>query len=221
MSSPPPRPARFARLRGAVDRVPTRWFAGVATGLFLAVSAAFGGLATVASEPDATAASGDRIDGSPFAVTIDRAVLIDALPELQLEPEKAGDRLLAVVLTAENVTSDPLTSGEEYGLTGGIQLEGVADLAGVPGRAVYRWDDSTASPMFQPGVPAQVAVFWDVPAGVLDAGALTDGGEVTVRLIDRELIDTTLYDGGRWEPTGAATRVTVPIRDVGAGTAPE
>ncbi|MET0303429.1 MAG: hypothetical protein ABW040_05230 [Microbacteriaceae bacterium] len=220
MSSPPPRRARFSRLRGAVDRVPTRWFAGVATGLFLAVSAAFGGLATVASEPDAVAASGDRVAGSPFAVTIDRAILIDALPELSLEPERSGDRLLAVVLTAENTTLDPLTSGEEYGLTGGIQLDGVPELAAVAGRAVYRWDDSTESPLFQPGVPAEVAVFWDVPSEVLDAGALADGGELTVRVIDRQLIDTTLYDGGRWEPTGTATRVTVPIRDVGAGTAP-
>lgn len=80
--STPPSRSRFGWLRAASDRVPTRWFAGIATGLFL-VAAAFGGLATAAAPAVVALEPADEHRNAQLALTIGRAVLFDEFAHAQ------------------------------------------------------------------------------------------------------------------------------------------
>src|SRR5688572_26515536 len=89
---------RLGWLKAASDRVPTRWFTGIGTALFLVATAAFGGLAT-AAEPEITAlAPGEAHRNDQLSMTIERAVLVDEFPEAGVYVDD-GERVLAVLLT--------------------------------------------------------------------------------------------------------------------------
>ncbi|MET0297593.1 MAG: hypothetical protein ABW024_09340 [Microbacterium sp.] len=198
---------RFAWVRAASDRVPTRWFAAIGTGLFLAVTAAFGGLAT-AAEPEVPVAETDQaIVAAPFTVTVERAVLLDEFPEAGVYVED-GERVLALQLEVVNDWTEPLAAGSEDSLADTVRVEGL-DVAA----SAAHYDDATINPRLQPGVPTTVVLTWAV-----DADRFAEGDEIEVAVNSMTLYTAGYVASGRWwtDPVATAT-VAVPLTDAGAG----
>lgn len=195
----PKRVSSFSKLRAAADRVPTKWFAAIATGLFLAATAAFGGLATAAADPVGEIEVGETHRGPLYALSIDRAFLFDELSEAGAYPDD-GQRVLALRITVENVWTSP------EGMSGMRQTLSI----GVPGAeltSMARIDDSTTNPRLQPGVPAELAVAWLVPDD-----AVADGDDVTVTVSDPALRTGQAVTSGQWwDDAAPVARVTLPV----------
>ncbi|NYF17015.1 hypothetical protein HDC37_001843 [Microbacterium sp. AK009] len=202
-------PTRAAWVARTWDRIPTGWFAGILTAAFLTVTAAFGGLAQAAVPPLPALEPGDTHVNDQFALTVERAVLIDELPEAGIAVEP-GQRVLAVVLTAENVWDRALPSEGSSGLRAGVRI---AQLDDEPAAAIARFDDTTVSPYLQPRVPAELVLTWAV-----DRGAFADGDEIEVVLRDLALRKGQLVTSGEyWETPITAATMTLDVTDVGAG----
>jgi len=206
---------RGVLVRGLValtDRVPTGWLAGILTAVFLGVTAAFGGLAAVAAPPVPEIEVGDTHRSGQFALTVERAVLIDELSDAGVFTED-GERVLVVVLTVENVWDRAQPAGSFAGSTGVVGAVRIAQLGDAPADAVARLDDATVAPYLQPGVPAELVLTWAV-----EDDAFADGD-----LLQLELRDSSLYEGQlitygqQWEDPVLAARLTVEVADVGAG----
>jgi len=210
--APTPRANRFVRLRAATDRVPTKWFATIGTVLFLAATAAFGGLNSVAAEetPLAELSAGEEHVSPQLGITVQRAVLIDALPGSGAFPDREkGERLLVLLVEIENRWDRPLATDGTYGIDVAVRLDGDTR----PATGIVREDDQTPTPLLQPGVPALLAFSWVVPGG-----AYSGDEELRVILHDSSLYEAQfLYSGESWDDPTPAAVVTVPIEDVGAG----
>lgn len=207
----PVRTRRFEWIRAASDRVPTRWFAGIATGLFLVATAAFGGLATAAPPELAQLEPGEAHVTDQRSLTVKRAVLIDELPEAGVYPED-GERVLALIVDIENRWDEPLRTTGTYGVTVSFAVEGVDDP-----RDVARMDDATGIMYLQPNVPAELVYAWTV-----DADDFADGQQLPMTLFDTSLYTGSFVTEGQWwsDPVADA-RVSPTIEDVGAGATEE
>ncbi len=211
--SAPARGRGLRWIRAATDRVPTTWFAGLATALFLAGTAAFGGLSTVAAEPVRELSAGQEHINDQLALSVQRAVLVDDLPEVGVEAG-AGKRVLALIATVENRWTQPLPTVGDTSVTQAVR---VPDLGDTRPDAVARYDDATHSPWLQPRVPAEVVMAWTV-----DAGAFEAGDTLSVELHDTRLSVGRLVTAGEaWVDPVLAARVSVSITDVGAGASTE
>ena len=200
--------ARFGWIRAASDRVPTRWFAGIATGIFLAGTAAFGGLATAATPGPTTLEAGDEHRNDQLAVTIRRAVLVDEFPEAGVFVED-GERVLALLMDVQNTWIEPLPAYPGSSVTESVTVEGLP----LEPESVARYDDATVSPALQPGVPAQIVFAWAV-----EASAFEDGQALTVTVNDMTLYTGSFVANGQWwtDPVAAAT-IPIALEDIGAG----
>lgn len=212
---PPAQPAtetRFARLRAATDRVPTRWFAGIGTAVFLAATAAFGGLEAVAVSEVPRLSSGEQHVNDRVALTVQRAVLLDTFPEAgaTADPEQ-GERVLALLVDAENRWD----RAEMVLADGGIaDTIGVEALDSAPPTSVARYDDASRNPWLQPLVPVSLVFTWVVPGDLF-----SDGEEIEVVLSDQTLSTGSLVvDGEYWSDPRPAGVVTVAVEDRGDGS---
>lgn len=203
---------RFARLRKATDRVPTKWFAAIGTGAFLVATAAFGGLDAVAVQeaPLAQLTAGQVHTSAQLEVSVERAALIDRLPGSGVVPDRdKGQRLLVVLVRMENRWDRPLASSSKPGFAQSVRLKDDPR----PADGVVREDDQTSPLWLQPGVPALLAFTWAV-----DPDDYAGASEVTVVLEDGQLIvGQMLYVGEDWGDYAPAAEVTLPLKDVGAG----
>ena len=206
--STPPARSRFGWLRAASDRVPTRWFAGIGTGLLLAATAAFGGLATAAAPPITALEPGQEHRNDQLAVTVERAVLVDEFPDAGVFVDD-GQRVLALVLDVENTWVEPLAASPSSSVVDSITVEGLSD----PPDSVARYDDATLNPVLQPGVPARIVFAWAV-----DAGAFSDAQSLRLTVNDMTLYTGSFVANGQWwtDPVAAAT-ASVAVEDIGAG----
>lgn len=208
--APAPR-QRFRWLRAATDRVPTRWFAALGTAVFLAATAAFGGLATAAVPGPAAIEAGDEHRNDEFALTIERAVLLDDFPEAGavVDPEE-NERVLAVQIAIENRWTEPIW----FTPSAAAQSLRIDEVAGIPVESVARYDDATTSPWLQPGVPAELVVTW-----ILDAGDLSDGDLLHLTVNDLSLYTGSFITTGQtWEDPVPAATLTLVVTDAGAGS---
>lgn len=208
-----PTRSAFARLRAATDRIPTKWFASIATGLFLAATAAFGGLNTVT--PPAVALPqwqiGDRVEGDQLAITVERAVLIDDLEGSGATPdEAAGERLLVLLVEAENLADEAVGMYANSSTKSNTVLL-LPDER--PATQITREDDATWSPWLQPNVPAEVVFIWTVPGADYAEG---DRLELTVQNTTLEQF-SFLTSGTYWSTPEKSGTLTVELEDVGAG----
>lgn len=203
---------RFAWVRAASDRVPTKWFAGIATGGFLLATAAFGGLATAATPELPHLAPGDAHVTDQRSLTVQRAVLIDELSDAGIRVEE-GQRVLVLVVDVENTWDEPQRSddGDADGdIADSLTVEGMDAAAPT---SVARLDDAVVSPILQPGVPARLVYTWAV-----DAGAYAEGDELTVTLAATSLYTGSFVTAGQWWTAPVAdARMTLTLEDVGAG----
>jgi hypothetical protein len=200
---------RFEWIRAATDRVPTRWFAGVATAAFLAATAAFGGLATAAPPELKQLEPGEPHVTDQRSFTVKRAVLIDELSDAGVDVEE-GQRVFAVIAEVENTWTEPMPATGSFGIAPSFSIEGIEMSSR---GASARLDDSTWTPLLQPGVPATIVYAWPV-----EADRYSGGEDVEVTLYDTTLITGSFVSGDTWwdNPVAEAV-VTVAIEDVGAG----
>jgi len=199
---------RFAWVRAATDRVPTRWFAAIATGAFLLATAAFGGLATAAPPEIAQLQPGDAHVTDERSLTVQRAVLIDELPDAGLYPE-TWERVLAIIADVENEWDRPVAASGE-GIAATLTVEGVKATADT---GAVRYDDTTFGPLLQPHVPARIVFAWVVPGGAFEAG-----DDVPVTLYARSLYTGSfVLTGQQWTDPVRDAVVMVEVEDVGAG----
>ncbi|WP_147423977.1 hypothetical protein [Microbacterium sp. AG1240] len=205
---------RYRWIHAVTDRVPTGWFAGILTAAFLGVTAAFGGLSAVAAPPVAQLRAGDAHENDQFAITIERAVLIDDLAEAGITVEP-GERVLAVILTAENVWTRALPSTGTSGVQAAVRARSIGEDGAAA--SVARLDDAVGSPWLQPRVPAELVLTWAVADD-----ALAGGDEITLDLRDLTLREGALViDGEYWDSPITAAHLTVEVRDVGSGVTDE
>lgn len=205
---------RFHWLRTATDRVPTKWFAAAGTVLFLAATAAFGGLATAEEPRPVELAAGEEHRNDQLAVTVQRAVLIDELPEAGIRVEP-GQRVLALIVDVENLWTEPLMTARGYSVRTAVVLERGSEL--LEADEVARPDDGTFGPWLQPGVPATVVLAWGV-----DARSYREGQELRFVVRDETLYTASFVASGQsWEDPVAAAYVAVAVEDVGAGAEPD
>ncbi|GAA1724946.1 hypothetical protein [Microbacterium paludicola] len=209
-------PASWAKV--AAQRLPSSWVTVTAAALFLAATAAFGGLADA---PVAEAAAlpqlmaGDTHTNDQFAITFERAVLLNDLSGSGTTPQE-GERVLAVVVTMENVTDSPLSTASYAPQTfavPGLPAQRV-DGSKMPTVSVARMDDATTGPYLQPGVPSQLVLTWPVPADRYAAG-----DEVPLAISDLHWWEPELLftgNGGQWEDPTPAARVQLTAEDVDA-----
>ena len=208
-----PRNARFDRLRKAGDRVPTRWFAAIGTGLFLAATAAFGGLMDATADPIPQIDPDDTHTNGQLRLSAERAMLFDEFPETGVTV-KPGERVVAVVVEVENVWTEALPTSRGFTVSDALRLDALPDTA--PG-GVARYDDGTLTPWLQPGVPVTVVVAWAVPARRFE-----DADEIALRFYDETLQTGELITYGQsWEAPVLAATVRVPLRDSDATEATE
>ncbi|WP_434811010.1 hypothetical protein [Microbacterium sp. bgisy189] len=206
------RTSRFSRLRKASDRVPTKWFAAIGTGLFLAATAAFGGLGSAPEEVVALAdvGAGEAHVSEYLSLQIDRAVLIDELRGSGATPAE-GERLLVLLTRVENLWDRPVGTGIVSDIKNTIRLVDDERAAA----AIVREDDLTTSPTLQPDVPVPLAFTWTVPAD-----RYAEGDTLEVTLLD-PVVETgvILFSGEyRGQPVPAAI-ATIELEDAGAGDA--
>lgn len=201
---------RFSGLRAASDRVPTRWFAGIATGLFLAATAAFGGLATAAEPGPAAIGAGDEHRNEEFAITVERAVLLDEFPEAGVYVDEDEDeRVLAVQIEIENLWTEPIWATPST-MAESLQIE---EVDGIPIESVARYDDATTTPWLQPGIPVDLVLTW-----IIDAGDIADGEDLHLTLSDLSLYTGSFVTTGQsWEDPIPAATLTLVVTDAGAG----
>lgn len=194
--------------------VPTKWLVTGVVAVFLAGSAAFGGLETVAADALPEVEAGSALSGAQLRIAVERAVVIDALPEQGITPDD-GKRLLVVVATVENLWNRPVTTYDRIGAADNLRPVGVYGLsADTPPDSIVVFSDGTKSPRLQPHVPVDLAYIWQVDSTV--AGALD---EVRIDLYDKVYAAGGFVTyGDRYEDPFVAAFTTVPVRDVGAGT---
>jgi hypothetical protein len=203
-----PAPRRGAWVRMVADRIPTGWFAGILTAIFLGVTAAFGGLAAVAMPPVPDLPAGETHTSDQFALSLERAVLIDELPGSGVSPGD-GQRVLALVVQIENTWTQPQPTAVNGSLIDVVRVPSLGDTK----PAIARLDDATLSPYLQPGVPAELVLTW-----LVDADALADGADIAVDLYDHTLIRGELITyGDSWVDPALAAHAELVVEDVGAG----
>jgi hypothetical protein len=202
-----------SRLHSTLDRIPTSWATGVLTLAFLTVTAAFGGLAAAAQPALPELAAGDEHVSEQLALTIERGVLIDEFPEAGVTVEP-GQRVLALVVDAENRWTAPLSTGSGQSVAAAIRVGELGDIAPA---SVARLDDGGMLPWLQPRVPAQLVVTWAV-----DADDFDDGDDLLLDLRDLTLATGQFVTAGEyWTTPVVAAHATVTLEDVGAGASAE
>lgn len=179
----------FARLTAAQTR-------RVALLLVLVTTAAFGGLDTV--NKDVTPfAPGDEFNDGEYAVTIERARVVDELKGTFANP-KPGMKYLGVVATLSN-------NGTVSG-----RLRDQLDLRDLPQAeffGTFRFRDGSAIQTLGPGLTEQLAFSWLVPDVV--AASLES---VTFRVWKKKYAQLKVtYGGKEWIDTDDYGQIVVPV----------
>jgi hypothetical protein len=213
---PPAETPSTVRARAAAlgDRVPTKWLVTGIAAVFLAGSAAFGGLETAAPAPLPEVEAGEAFTGAELRIAVERVALIDGFPEQYIEPETEGNRLLVVVATVENVWDTPVSTLSDIGAADNLRPVGVPGLdASSEPLTVAVLDDGSQNPELQPGVPIELAFMWEVAPD-----AVADGDEIRLDLYDKTYqAEGFVTYGERFIDPFVAAYTTLPVDDVGAG----
>ncbi len=138
-----------------------KWFALAGTALFLAATAAFGGLAEAPAADVPTIAVGETFERPDLTLTVEGAGLSDSAWAEPDDPE----RQLFVDVAATNLDAAYITSSSDGALRP-VAIEGHDDLT-FP-RMTRPGESRTA--ILQPLVPTTVRITWEVPREAFKAG---------------------------------------------------
>jgi hypothetical protein len=182
-------------------------------GVFLAASAAFGGLNTVVPPPIPVIEAGEPFTGAQLRIAVERAVLIDGFPENDITPAD-GNRLLVVVTRVENVWDEPAVTLGDESAAQNVRPTGVAGIdAGTEPLSVAVLSDGAEYPELQPGVPVELAYIWEVAPD-----ALGKGDTIGVDIYDKTFrAEGFVTYGERFENPFVAASTDLTVDDVGAG----
>jgi hypothetical protein len=183
---------------------------GIGVGIvFLAVSGLFGGLQE-ATEPGAKpVAVGAVADGGPWKVTVIRARLVNDLPPMVLKDK--GNRWIVVVVKVEIAADDSWTN-----LTEIVRLSPVDGVTDHKPAGVVLIRDVTRINQLNPGMPEELAFFWEQSAQAAVPG------QVTVQVMGRTYRLDSIDSRPKWmhddPPAGQndpdpRAEVTVPVVD--------
>lgn len=175
-----------------------RWGAGIAV-LALGVSGLFGGLEPVTRTAPVMAV-GTAIDGGPGLVTVTKVQLHQNLPPMVLRDK--ANHWLVVVAKVEITAEESWTR-----LTRMVQLSGVDGMVDtLPTPMLVR--DSARTGMLHPGMPEEVAFFWERKAGT------PAPKEATVQVNKVVHRKDSLTGSMQWMPEDVpAGEVTLPVVD--------
>lgn len=200
-------------LRKAANKLPFRWLTIAISGVALVATAGFGGLNIVEQPGAVELAAGETFEGQLASITIERGVLIDDFGEGGAwVDEGSSERVLVIVLTAEDVWSQWIATGSSLApFWKTFSIDGMPELE-IEGFALFA--DGTLAPVLQPGIPSQLTMSYIVPADLL-----AEGDEVRIALTDQSVArGQDIVYGDYWtldeEPSAF---VTVEVTDVGAG----
>jgi len=200
-------PRRNQWARAAIDRVPARWLATGATGVFLAVTAAFGGLASVPEPPLPEIGPGETFTGAELAMTPIRVTVAEELEYSGLIADAGVDeRVLTLIMDVTNLSDVPRRA-ESDGSASEVRIEGFPDVA----PAIARLEDENfAVAWLQPNVPTQIALSWLVSAD--DVADLT---EVRVVLhTATEYVGSSVMHGRYWDDVTVAGFADLPVEEL-------
>jgi len=204
-----------ARAKGLVAKVPTRWFVTALVALFLAASAAFGGLEEAETPPIPQLDLGESFTGAELRIAVEDVVLIDAFPEAYITPEP-GNRLLVIRATVENVWDKPVSTYSSIGAADNVRPRGIDGMEDEP-LTVAVISDGSQYPELQPAVPVELAFIWEIPAG-----AISQSDVVQIDVLDKVYAaDGFVTYGERFQDPFVAASVEAPVTDVGAGVGQE
>lgn len=175
------------------------------TGVFLLLTAAFGGLKTAPAAHLDQLGVGEPHTSEQATVTVERVALVDWVDGLVEEP--SNRRWLVLVTTITNLTNGPLPTdiggvvaadgfrenfsidvgAENGGSHAGVgandgEVSGAFEITTDDLSKVWRTDDGTESPMMQPNVPGRVAFVFEINSG--PAKAIAAGAPVIVTIYD-------------------------------------
>lgn len=169
------------------------------------VTALTGGLGTASPPAPERVAAGDAVDVGPVRLAARAWTIRDDVATGALEYAGADAWLVVeadVTALTDATTTFPRTA---------LRLPRELRLDGEPDRVVLL-ADGTTGPQLHPGLPARVALLWEV-------GADTDpGDELALSYLRTRLSDSTIDSGRVWRPDGVAATTALP-RDDAAGDA--
>lgn len=196
--------ATVAQQRGGPVR---RWLTGLSLSKLwqlailtvLAVTALFGGLATV-DKHVTVAEVGKPFSNGQFTITIERATSFSAGPSGSvMMSAKPGVRYLGVVATVRNDGTIPGSLMDQ------LRLQHVPDAEEIVPR---RLSDSEPLTSIGAGLTEEVAFFWSVPAA-----AIPPGTPVTLEIWKKEFRELIITYGKAWvASTKDYVRIEVPVR---------
>jgi len=208
------------RARGVITRwlsaSPATRVGGPVAALLLGVSGLFGGLDRVPlAERVDEIKPGTEITVEPFSLTINRALAVDEI-DGEITPITPGNHLMVVLLDAENVSNDslstyqlsPVSRAKSYLNTTLVVLD---DRLAPETSDVYDADSNVAVSLLSPGLTYQLAVVWEFSGAVpetlpLGLAKLTLRGET----ISPEVL--------AWQDPEEAATVTLPVTDSTKGS---
>jgi hypothetical protein len=200
-----------ARAKVLTAKVPTRWFITALIALFLAASAAFGGLEKADTPPIPQLDVGESFTGAQLRIAVEGAVLIDAFPEAFITPQP-GNRLLVIRATVENVWDKPVATISRIGAADNVRPRGIDGMEDEP-LTVAVISDGSPYPELQPAVPVELAFIWEVPNG-----AISQSDVLRIDVLDKTYIAGGFVTyGERFQDPFVAASVEAPVTDVGAG----
>ncbi len=196
-------------VRAAIDKVPTKWVSAIGVGLFLAATAAFGGLNEAAEPGTPEVGVDERVLTSNLDMTVTKAFLSDRVVGGASADTETGERVLAVRLEVTSLYDEPRLVRGLPGFSTTRIVDGPDEVADTsrPGETAGR------AIMLQPGVRDEIILSWTV-----DGDAYRAGDEVRIALSNPQpyrgqFLDTEMH----WSDGGTSAFVTATLVDVGEG----
>lgn len=198
-------------MRATLDRVPTKWASTIGVGVFLAATAAFGGLAEV-PPPDGPAEVGphELVTTPNLEMTVTRAFISDrVVGGPSIGPDDHA-RVLAVEIEVTNLfDSFRMVRSELEGLGPTRIIDGPDETPDVsrPG------ETANSSILMQPGLTERFILSW-----LVDPDEYHEGDEVRIALANPESARWEFLDQNlHWSNNAVSAYATVALDDLGEG----
>ncbi|KDA06891.1 hypothetical protein DC31_07955 [Microbacterium sp. CH12i] len=186
------------------DRVPAKWLGGIATGIVLAATAAFGGLASVPVPALPELVAGETFTGASLEMTVEQASILDERRETGVTAAE-GERLLVLTVEVTNIDDEPRPAISD-GSVSEIRIDGVGDVK----PTIARLDDGTTFPWLQSGVPAELTLTWAVPTSLF-----VDRDDVRIALYTAtKKTGSFVITGTFWDDITTGAHLTIPVDDL-------